>query len=91
MVGTLIFWCTDFQARMEEALKGCWNAQKLMQSSHFAILTNMIVDLNASSAVARHQRIENMAVMEYLIAQNKDNVLMTESFKKVSICHFKFC
>jgi hypothetical protein len=73
-----------YRARMEEALKECWSYQKLMQSAQEAIIADLMANLNSRSAVARQQRIENVAALDCLSAQLKENMYLLEALQEIT-------
>ena len=73
-----------YRARMGEALKECWCYQKLMQSAQEAIMADLIMNLNSRSAVARQQRIENIAALDHFSAQLKENMYLLEALQEIT-------
>jgi len=53
-------------------------------SDYITSLADLIMNLNSGSAVARQQRIENIAALDHLSAQLKENMYLLEALQEIT-------
>jgi hypothetical protein len=70
-----------YRAVMQKVFQVCWNYQKVMQSSFDVILADVVKPSDAADSEER--MLENVAALDFLMGQMKDNIALIEVLQEI--------